>query len=122
MSICRGTKPDGAPCTLAARDSSGLCWAHSPEHAKKRQLIARKGGKARAGGGGTAEVAAVSQQLQTMADGVAAGKLDRADAVAIGQLLNARLRALELLRRWKETDQLEARLEQLERETPRETS
>jgi hypothetical protein len=61
---------------------------------------------------------AVSQQLQEMADRVAAGQLDRSDAVAIGQLLNARLRALELLRRWKETDELEARLEQLERGSP----
>jgi len=56
-----------------------------------------------------------------MADRVAAGKLNRADAVAIGQLLNARLRALELLRRWKETDELEARLELLERESPERT-
>jgi hypothetical protein len=118
MSLCRATKPDGSPCTLPARDSNGFCWAHDPENAEKRQRIARKGGKARAGGGGSGEVAAVSQQLQEMADRVAAGTLDRADAVAIGQLLNARLRALELLRRWKETDELEARLEQLEQETP----
>ena len=117
MSGCGATKPDGSPCTLSARGSSGFCWAHSPENAEKRQLIARKGGRARAGGGGTAEVAAVSKQLQEMADRVAAGEIDRADAVAIGQLLNARLRALELLRRWRETDDLEARLEQLEGES-----
>ena len=118
MTVCRATKPDGSPCTLSARDSSGYCWAHSPENAEKRRRIARRGGKARAGGGTTAEVVAVSQQLQEMADRVAGGQLDRADAVAIGQLLNARLRALELLRRWRETDELEARLEQLERESP----
>jgi hypothetical protein len=57
-----------------------------------------------------------------MADRVADGTLDRGDAVAIGQLLNARLRALELLRKWRETDELEARLEQLERDTSREAN
>jgi hypothetical protein len=118
MTVCRATKQDGTPCTLSAQGSSGFCWAHNPENAEKRQRIARKGGRARAVGGGTAEVVAVSQQLQEMVDRVAAGELDRSDAVAIGQLLNARLRALELLRRWKETDELETRLEHLERQSP----
>lgn len=49
-----------------------------------------------------------------MADKVLAGKLERGAAAVAGQLLNIKLRALEIERKFKEADELEARMEALE--------
>jgi len=50
-----------------------------------------------------------------MADDVLSGEIDRAAASVAGQLLNIKLRAIEQERKIKETDELEARIEVLER-------
>jgi len=42
------------------------------------------------------------------------GDLARADAAVVSQVLNVKLRALELERKWKELGELEDRLEALE--------
>ncbi len=42
------------------------------------------------------------------------GEIAREVAIAANQLLNTNLRALELERKWKETEELEGRLEALE--------
>jgi len=49
-----------------------------------------------------------------MADGVLSGETDRAAAAVAGQLLNVKLRAIEVERKIRETEELEARLEALE--------
>jgi hypothetical protein len=43
------------------------------------------------------------------------GELARADAAVVSQVLNVKLRALELERKWKELGELEDRLDALER-------
>ncbi len=43
-----------------------------------------------------------------------AGEVERADAAVCGQLLNVKLRALEVERKVKETEELEERLASLE--------
>jgi hypothetical protein len=50
-----------------------------------------------------------------MADKVLAGEQDRSAAAVAGQLLNIKLRAIEVERKVKETDELEERIEVLER-------
>jgi hypothetical protein len=50
-----------------------------------------------------------------MADKVLAGEQDRSAAAVAGQLLNIKLRAIEVERKVKETDELEERIEALER-------
>ena len=49
-----------------------------------------------------------------MADAVLKGEQDRAAAAVAGQLLNIKLRAIEIERKIREAEELEARLEALE--------
>jgi hypothetical protein len=55
-----------------------------------------------------------------MADKVLSGEQDRSAASVAGQLLNIKLRAIEVERKIKETDELEERIEALERTQNRE--
>jgi hypothetical protein len=56
------------------------------------------------------EIARVKTQLQEMIDKVLCGELKRSDAVVRGQLLNVKVRTLEVERKIKETEQLEERI------------
>jgi hypothetical protein len=109
-STCTATKRNGEPCTLPSTGSSGLCWAHDPANAARRRRGQSRGGRNKP----SKELAATKLQLQDMADKVLAGTLERASATVAGQLLNIKLRALEIERKIKETDELEDRLEALE--------
>ena len=53
--------------------------------------------------------------MQRLADKTLAGEVDRATAAVCGQLLNVKLRALEVGRKLRESEELEARLEELEK-------
>jgi glutathione S-transferase len=56
----------------------------------------------------------VAEQVQDLSDKVLAGELSRADAAVCGQLLNVKLRALEVGRKLREAEDLEQRLDELE--------
>jgi hypothetical protein len=111
---CSATTRSGVPCKGVAIRSSEWCPAHHPEYADARRRHASKGGKR--GGRGRPLVAAadVADQVQSLADKVLAGEVNRADAAVCGQLLNIKLRALEVGRKLKEAEEFEARLEGLE--------
>lgn len=114
---CQAIKSGGERCKKLATDSSGLCSAHSPHRAAARSEAARKGG--RAGGNGRPglpdrELQELRQQLQSIADGVLVGVHDpRRGAVAV-QALQAKGRILELARKWKEVEEFEDRLREVE--------
>jgi len=61
------------------------------------------------------ELSGVKAQLQDLADNVLAGKVARADAAVVGQLLNIKLRAIEVERKVKEAEEFEERIAALER-------
>jgi hypothetical protein len=111
-SVCGATKRSGEPCTASATEPDGRCWAHSPLHSEARKRNASRAGRARP----SRDLAAIKLQLQDMADRVLAGELETGRASVGGQLLNTKLRALDLERRYREQDELLARLEALERE------
>jgi hypothetical protein len=108
---CTAIKPNGERCKLAASGQHGLCWAHSPENAQQRRRTASRGGK----GKPSQEIRALKKQLEDLAAGVLDGTLERANAVVVNQILNTRARLIELERKVKETEELEERLEALER-------
>jgi hypothetical protein len=56
----------------------------------------------------------IKRQLQELTDGVLSGGVERADAAVCGQLLNVKLRALEVERKVLETQELEERISHLE--------
>jgi hypothetical protein len=112
MNVCQATKRNGEPCTLPANGPQGLCWAHDPKNAEKRRRGASRGGKAKAG----TEIKAIKAQLSELVEHVLAGELETGRAAVANQLLNTHLRAIELERKVKETEELEERLSALERE------
>jgi hypothetical protein len=114
MALCSGIRADGGRCKAQAMRNSEWCINHDPEQAEVRKRRASKGGKR--GGRGRPVVAAseVADQVQDLSDKVLAGELSRADAAVCGQLLNVKLRALEVGRKLREAEDLEQRLNELE--------
>lgn len=110
MPQCEGHKRDGGRCTAIVRAGDAYCYAHDPARANDRRRNASKAGKSKP----SRDLLQTRAQLQTLADGVLAGEVDCSDASVAGQLLNIKLRTIELERRLKETEDLEKRLEGLE--------
>ena len=59
-------------------------------------------------------VKAIKDQIQDMVDKTLSGLLDRGAAAVCGQLLNIKLRAIEVERKVRETEEFEERLAQIE--------
>ena len=109
---CTAVKRNTERCTLPANGPQGLCWAHDPANAEKRRRGASRGGKAKA----NRELPSIKARLEDLTEQVLSGELPTGPAAVANQLLNTRLRAIELERKIKETEELEARLEALERD------
>ena len=107
---CNASKRTGDPCTLPAVGQSGLCWAHDPKNAEKRRRGQSRGGKGKA----TTEIRNLKKQLEDLTSNVLEGRVERGDAVVVNQILNTRARLIELERKIREQEELEARLEELE--------
>ena len=111
MGVCTATKRDGSPCTLPSVGTAGLCWAHDPKNAERRRRGQSRGGRNKP----SRELADLKRRLSELADRVLAGDVETGRAAVVNQILNTRLRALELERKIRETDELEERLDALER-------
>lgn len=111
---CRATKASGEPCKGTAMGAHGLCWAHAPENAEQRRRGASRGGKAKA----NRELGEIKALLSDLTDRVLGGEdvepITTGRAAVANQLLNTRLRAVEVERKIRETEELERRLEELE--------
>ncbi len=114
MGKCTAITRGGGRCRGVAIDDSGLCYSHHPDHEQDRRQAARKGGKRGGRGRPQVEVGAVKTQLQGLVDGVHGGRIKRADAAVVGQLLNTYIRAVGLEIKLKETEELAVRIEELE--------
>ena len=110
-SQCTAVKRNGEPCTLPANGPHSLCWAHDPKNAERRRRGASRGGRARA----NRELPSIKAQLEDLTRDVLAGDLETGRAAVANQLINTRLRAIEQERKNRETEDLEARIEALER-------
>jgi hypothetical protein len=109
-SICTATKRDGSPCTLPAQGQQSLCWAHDPKNAERRRRGASRGGRAKA----RAELPQLKTLLTDLTERVLAGELDTGRASVANQLINTRLRAIEVERKIREAEEIEERLTALE--------
>ena len=111
---CAAITSAGERCKLDATSGS-YCWSHDPENADERRRRARRGGKAR-GAGELSEIKRLLEELTSRVlkvEGYA--PLETAPAAIANQLINTRLRAIEQERKNRETEDLEARIESLER-------
>ena len=110
MPRCTANKPDGSPCERIVGGSHAYCYAHDPANADKRRRDAAKAGRSTPSG----ELKEVKGLLRRLTQQVLSGELGTSPAAVANQLVNTRLRAIELERKWKEIEELEARLEALE--------
>lgn len=90
------------------------CWSHDPARADERRRNASRGGRSGGRGRGGGEIAEIKAHLRDLTAEVLAGAMPTARYAVANQLINTRLRAVELERRVKETEELEARIEALE--------
>jgi hypothetical protein len=111
MAVCRATKASGDPCKAPATGPHGYCWAHDPANAEQRSRMASRAARSKP----SRELVRVRAQLEDLTRDVLAGALETRRAAVANQLINTRLRAIEQERKIKETEELEVRIEALER-------
>jgi hypothetical protein len=111
MAVCRATKASGNPCKAPATGPHGYCWAHDPANAERRSRMASKAARSKP----NRELPSIKALLEDLTERVLAGELETGRAAVANQLINTRLRAIEAERKIKETEELEARIEALER-------
>jgi hypothetical protein len=87
------------------------CYQHDPARSEERRRNASRGGKSK----GNSEISDLKAQLRKLAANVLSGEVARGDAIAVNQILNTRARLIELERKIREQEELEERLEALER-------
>ena len=114
MATCTGITRSGGRCKGIAIDSSGLCYAHHPDHAEDRRRAARKGGHRGGRGRPQAEIASIKERLSDLADDVLDGSQDKGVAAVASQVLNVYLRAVSVELKAREQLELTERLEALE--------
>lgn len=111
MARCQGIKRDGGRCTLSVPPGVQWCFNHDPARAQERRCNASRAGKSVGG----REIRDLKKRISLVIEAVLEGSQDRGRAAVAIQGFNALKRVLELERKVKETDELEARIEELER-------
>jgi len=109
MARCSAIKPTGERCQRSADGQHGLCWAHDPTNAEARRRTSSKGGRGKA----SREVRALKAYLEELAEEVRSGELDPKVGAVVNQIVNTQLRALEMERQIRETDELASEIEAL---------
>jgi hypothetical protein len=107
---CAGITRSGERCTHAAKGPSGFCHLHDPDRAAERKRNASRAGKSTGG----REIRDLKHRISEVVEAVLDGSQDRGRAAVAIQGFNSLRGVLELERKVREVDELEARIEQLE--------
>src|SRR5215217_7484831 len=99
MPRCAGFKQDGGQCSHIVGAAKRYCYNHDPERAQERKRNAAKGGRTP---GASGEIRDLKAQLQSLADLVFELRCDPKVGAVVSQILNIKLRALELERKTRE--------------------
>src|SRR5918993_2348608 len=110
MPRCSHTYADSSQCRRIVSAEQKYCYSHDPSRASERKRNAAREGKAKASG----ELGRVKARLQTLADKVEDGQMERADAAVISQIWGTYLRAVSVELKAREQRELVERLEALE--------
>ena len=111
MAACSGIKPNGERCKGIPTTGSDYCPAHDPGRAEARKRAASKAARSTPNN----ELRGIKALCEDLTNRVLAGSLLPGSAAVANQLINTRLRAIEQERKNRETEDLEARIEALER-------
>jgi hypothetical protein len=115
MDRCGFIKGSGDRCKGTATGPHGLCWAHAPENAERRRKMASRAAKSKPNRELRDLKALLSDLTERVLGGEGVEQLESGRAAVANQLINTRLRAIEQERKNRETEDLEARIEALER-------
>ncbi len=111
MPQCAGIKRDGGRCeAVVTGEQSPFCYHHDPARQEERKRHAVKGGRSKASG----EIGRVKARLQTLADAVEDGTLDKGVGAVVSQIWNVYLSAVRTELKVREVTELEERLEEVE--------
>jgi hypothetical protein len=110
MPQCQGIKRDGGRCTVVVGPSQTHCYQHDPARCSERRRNASKGGKSK----GNPKLTRLDKQLEDLASDALEGKVERGVAAVVNQIINTRVRLLEVERKIKEQEELEERLAALQ--------
>ena len=111
LSVCPAITRKGTRCTQTVEGAQTYCHHHDPERARERSRSASRAAKAKS----NPLAKSLHRQLEKLAGDVASGELAPYKAAVIVQIVNARIRLVEVERRVAEQEDLLARLEELER-------
>jgi hypothetical protein len=118
LAKCAAITQAGTACKGIPIDDSSYCYVHYLDHAAERRRHGSRGGKRGGRERPTSELQEVKTLLATLTARVLREEgtepLETGPAAVANQLINTRLRAIEIERKIKETEELEARLETLE--------
>ena len=115
MARCGFIKGSGERCKGSVKGPHGLCWAHAPENAERRRKMASRAAKSKPNRELRDLKALLSDLTERVLGGEGVEQLESGRAAVANQLINTRLRAIEQERKNRETEDLEARIEALER-------
>ncbi len=115
MGVCPAITRSGERCTQSVKPGQEYCHRHDPARAEERRRAASRAGKSKP----SRELAGIKTLLEELTDKVIGLEMPSGVAAVANQLINTRLRAVELERKIKETQELEERLEALERAAER---
>lgn len=112
--VCAGIKRSGGRCTVSVGPGESYCHHHDPARAQERSRAASRAGRSKP----NRELVAIKDLLKTLTDRVlgteGADPLETGPAAVANQLINTRLRAVEVERKVREAEELESRLAALE--------
>lgn len=119
MAVCAGIKRNGGRCTVSVPAGQEFCHHHDPARAEERRRAASRAGKSRP----SREISEIKTLLSELTDRVLgegdAEILSTGVASTVVQIVNAKLRTIEVERRVREQEELLERLERLERAAAR---
>lgn len=113
MKRCQAIKANGGRCERIVSPEQDYCYSHDPDRQAERKRNAARGGRVKASSAG--EIARVKANLQALADDTLAGEVDTRATAVVTQVWNAYLSAIRTELKVKEIEELEARLEELEK-------
>ncbi len=115
MAECAASTRNGRPCKGLVREGSDYCPAHDPARADARRRAASKAARSKPGG----EISALKEQLKTLSEDILAERVEPKAGAVVTQIANAYTRLLELEKKYKEYEEIEARIVALEEEERR---
>jgi hypothetical protein len=114
MSLCAGIRTDGGRCGAQAIRDSEWCFNHHPDYEQARQRRASKGGKRGGRGRPVAELAALRVENADIRRRLLEGELLPGIAAVAVQSINTDIRAVGVVLKAREQEELIERLEALE--------